>query len=80
MIISLYNYFMVKMRLKEMDKTIEMFGDDVYSAQLIHLQAQQDMLQYEKHYWKSKLKLSIFFIILIVFIIFATYNITNVLL
>jgi len=51
MIISLYNFVMTKMRLKELDKTIEAFDDD-YPVQLL---AQKDMLKYEEEHWKIRI-------------------------
>lgn len=77
MIISMYNYIMSKMRVKEINKTIEIFGDDEYPAQLVHLQAQKDMLQYEQEYWREEIKSNFALSILALCIIFAaSYFIT----
>jgi hypothetical protein len=51
MITSLYNFIMTKMRLKELDKTIEALDDD-YPVQLL---AQKDMLKYEEEHWKIRI-------------------------
>ena len=42
---------MTKMRLKELDKTIEALDDD-YPVQLL---AQKDMLKYEEEHWKIRI-------------------------
>jgi len=55
MFVSLYNYVVTKMRLKSINKTIELFDDD-YPVQLLQLEAQRDMIKYEEDHWKQEVK------------------------